>query len=188
MNLYYEILETPVGLVSILTSEHEVLASSLPGKPDTLSVDSICLSDIYRIQKTASPLRAQVEEFISELFSGTRPNPLPYRLESTPFRQKVWAALLDIQPGQVESYGQVARRIGYPKASRAVGMACRSNPIPLFIPCHRVIGSNGKLTGYGGPNHIDIKQQLLQLESDLFQRNSWKSVNSSCNNKRCQFR
>jgi methylated-DNA-[protein]-cysteine S-methyltransferase len=80
----------------------------------------------------------------------------------TPFQQRVWRALLDVPYGATISYGQLAARIGQPTASRAVGLANGSNPLPIVIPCHRVIGSNGKLTGYGGG--LPIKERLIALE------------------------
>lgn len=82
--------------------------------------------------------------------------------QGTPFQQRVWKELLKIPYGETISYGELARRIGNPNASRAVGLANGSNPIPIIIPCHRVIGSNGKLTGYGGG--LPIKERLLALE------------------------
>ncbi|HXF12060.1 MAG TPA: methylated-DNA--[protein]-cysteine S-methyltransferase [Terriglobales bacterium] len=82
--------------------------------------------------------------------------------QGTPFQQKVWSELQKIPYGETISYGELARRIGNPKASRAVGLANGSNPISIVIPCHRVIGSNGKLTGYGGG--LPIKEKLLALE------------------------
>ena len=82
--------------------------------------------------------------------------------QGTPFQQKVWDELLRIPYGETISYGELAKRIGNPNASRAVGLANGSNPIPIIIPCHRVIGSNGKLTGYGGG--LPIKEKLLALE------------------------
>ena len=82
--------------------------------------------------------------------------------EGTPFQLDVWRRLCDIPYGQTISYGELAGRIGNPKARRAVGLANGSNPIPIVIPCHRVIGSNGKLTGYGGG--LPIKEKLLALE------------------------
>lgn len=80
----------------------------------------------------------------------------------TPFQLKVWKRLTEIPYGETISYGELARRIGNPAASRAVGLANGSNPIPIVIPCHRVIGSNGKLTGYGGG--LPTKEKLLALE------------------------
>jgi len=82
--------------------------------------------------------------------------------EGTPFQRQVWDALLEIPYGQTRSYGEMARRIGAPKAARAVGLANGSNPISIVIPCHRVIGASGKLTGYGGG--LDTKRRLLALE------------------------
>jgi methylated-DNA-[protein]-cysteine S-methyltransferase len=87
---------------------------------------------------------------------------LPLAPKGTPFQLGVWNRLCDIPYGKTISYGELARRIGNPKASRAVGLANGSNPIPIVIPCHRVIGSNGKLTGYGGG--LPIKEKLLALE------------------------
>jgi methylated-DNA-[protein]-cysteine S-methyltransferase len=91
---------------------------------------------------------------------------LPLAPDGTPFQQKVWNELCKIPYGQTISYGDLARRIGNPNASRAVGLANGSNPIPIVIPCHRVIGSNGKLTGYGGG--LPIKEKLLALERRQF--------------------
>jgi methylated-DNA-[protein]-cysteine S-methyltransferase len=82
--------------------------------------------------------------------------------KGTPFQRGVWQRLCEIPYGVTISYGELAGRIGNPKASRAVGLANGSNPIPIVIPCHRVIGSNGKLTGYGGG--LPIKEKLLALE------------------------
>ncbi|HBW19762.1 MAG: methylated-DNA--[protein]-cysteine S-methyltransferase [Streptosporangiaceae bacterium] len=87
---------------------------------------------------------------------------LPLEPAGTPFQQRVWAALRDIPYGQTASYGQLAGRIGQPAASRAVGLANGRNPIAIIIPCHRVIGSDGSLTGYGGG--LERKRYLLDLE------------------------
>lgn len=87
---------------------------------------------------------------------------LPLAPEGTPFQQRVWRELLNIPYGETISYGELARRVGNPAASRAVGLANGANPISIVIPCHRVIGSNGKLTGYGGG--LKNKEWLLALE------------------------
>jgi methylated-DNA-[protein]-cysteine S-methyltransferase len=87
---------------------------------------------------------------------------LSYQMAGTDFQRRVWTALLTIPYGQTRSYGQLASQIGAPKASRAVGLANGRNPISIIVPCHRVIGSNGSLTGYGGG--IDRKRALLDLE------------------------
>ena len=87
---------------------------------------------------------------------------VPLAPRGSPFQQRVWAALQDIPYGQTESYGGLAERIGSPGAARAVGLANGRNPIGIVIPCHRVVGSDGNLTGYGGG--LDRKKQLLDLE------------------------
>ena len=87
---------------------------------------------------------------------------LPLAPEGTPFQMRVWQELLNIPYGVTISYGELARRLGDPKASRAVGLANGANPISIVVPCHRVIGSNGKLTGYGGG--LKNKEWLLGLE------------------------
>ena len=100
---------------------------------------------------------------LTEYFAGRRKEfELSLAPEGTPFQQRVWRALLDVPYGATISYGQLAARIGQPAASRAVGLANGSNPLPIVIPCHRVIGANGKLTGYGGG--LPIKERLLALE------------------------
>jgi methylated-DNA-[protein]-cysteine S-methyltransferase len=87
---------------------------------------------------------------------------LPLHPKGTPFQLKVWNALLEIPYGETRTYGQIAKAIGMPKASRAVGGACNRNPIGIIIPCHRVIGSDGKLTGYYGG--LEYKELLLKHE------------------------
>jgi len=88
---------------------------------------------------------------------------VPIRPKGTEFQQRVWQELLGIPYGTTRSYGEVAQAIGSPRAVRAVGAANGSNPIPIIVPCHRVIGSNGKLTGFGGG--LPLKRRLLDLES-----------------------
>lgn len=100
---------------------------------------------------------------LKEYFAGRRRRfDLPLAPAGTPFQQRVWRALLDVPYGETISYGELASRIGQRTASRAVGLANGSNPLPIVIPCHRVIGASGKLTGYGGG--LPIKRQLLALE------------------------
>lgn len=87
---------------------------------------------------------------------------IPLDLVGTPFQLKVWKELRKIPYGKTRSYGQIAKRIGKPQAARAVGRACGTNPISLFVPCHRVVGAGGSLVGFGGG--VDLKEQLLTLE------------------------
>lgn len=105
---------------------------------------------------------------LSEYFAGTRQVfTVPIRLSGTPFRKKVWKRLEAIPYGVIKSYGQIATEINNPKSSRAVGGACGSNPVAIIVPCHRVKGSNGKLTGFGGG--LTRKAYLLELESSQIQ-------------------
>jgi methylated-DNA-[protein]-cysteine S-methyltransferase len=108
-------------------------------------------------------------EQLDEYFAGDRLDfDLPLAMAGTAFQQRVWAALREIPFGETESYGELAHRIGSPGASRAVGLANGRNPIGIIVPCHRVIGASGSLTGYGGG--IERKAQLLDLERDVLWR------------------
>jgi methylated-DNA-[protein]-cysteine S-methyltransferase len=100
---------------------------------------------------------------LDEYFAGHRTEfDLPMTLAGTPFQRTVWAALRKIPYGETTSYGQLAERIGRPSAARAVGLANGRNPISIIVPCHRVVGTTGDLTGYGGG--LDRKRQLLHFE------------------------
>jgi methylated-DNA-[protein]-cysteine S-methyltransferase len=106
--------------------------------------------------------RAQLGEY----FAGERTTfDLPLRMDGTPFQREVWEALLDIGYGHTESYGELAQRLGRPDASRAVGLANGRNPLSIVVPCHRVIGASGSLTGYGGG--LERKRFLLELEAGV---------------------
>ncbi|HRJ77031.1 MAG: Methylated-DNA--protein-cysteine methyltransferase [Planctomycetes bacterium] len=112
------------------------------------------------------PLLDQARRQLEEYFAGRRKEfELPLAAQGTEFQRRVWARLCDIPFGETASYGQVAARVGKPKASRAVGLANGANPIGIIVPCHRVIGADGKLTGYGGGTHR--KQWLLDHESKV---------------------
>ncbi|MCD8260257.1 MAG: methylated-DNA--[protein]-cysteine S-methyltransferase, partial [Bacteroides sp.] len=108
-------------------------------------------------------LLEEASKQLDQYFAGERQAfELPVKAEGTPFQERVWKILQTIPYGELWSYKQVALAIGQPRASRAVGMANNQNPIMIFIPCHRVIGSDGKLVGYAGG--LDVKQQLLIME------------------------
>jgi len=109
-----------------------------------------------------APLKQTIQQLHAYFAGELEQFTLPLAPEGTPFQLEVWRRLCEIPYGETISYGDLARRIGNPNASRAVGLANGSNPIPIVIPCHRVIGSNGKLTGYGGG--LPIKEKLLALE------------------------
>lgn len=118
-----------------------------------------------------TPLIAEAGKQLEEYFEGRRREfHLPLMPEGTAFQKKVWNALLTIPYGEVRTYGQIAEQVGNPKACRAVGMANHHNPIGIIIPCHRVIGRNGKLTGYAGG--LDKKEWLLRMEGGY----DWQTV------------
>ena len=119
------------------------------------------LKEEYVIKETE--LIKEAFKQLKEYFQGNRKFfELPLEPSGTEFQRKCWKALLEIPYGHTRSYGEIAKRIGNPKASRAVGLSNNRNPISIFIPCHRVIGANGKLVGYAGG--LNVKEYLLNLE------------------------
>ena len=118
------------------------------------------------IAETPSAMTSQACAQLQEYFAGKRTTfDLPLAASGTTFQQQVWQALLTIPYGKTCSYGDIARAIGNPKGVRAVGLANGKNPLAIVVPCHRVIGADGKLTGYAGG--LNRKQQLLALEGAL---------------------
>lgn len=114
-------------------------------------------------QRSDAPFRDAIAQ-LADYFAGRRRRfDLELAPEGTPFQREVWSALTRIPYGETVSYSELARRIGRPSATRAVGAANGANPLPIVVPCHRVIGSNGSLTGFGGG--IEIKRRLLDLEA-----------------------
>jgi methylated-DNA-[protein]-cysteine S-methyltransferase len=117
------------------------------------------------VKERNTPLLRRAARQIKEYLNGQRAEfELPLQPEGTEFQLAVWKALQTIPYGETRSYRDIAEQIGYSKACRAVGMANHRNPITIIIPCHRVIGADGSLTGYGGG--LQLKQQLLNLEKD----------------------
>ena len=111
-------------------------------------------------------LLEQTKQQLQEYFAGNRCEfVLPICGKGTDFQKKVWKALCEIPYGETRTYGEIAAMIGNPKASRAVGVACNKNPIIIVVPCHRVIGGNGRLVGFGGG--LAMKEQLLKMEDIL---------------------
>lgn len=153
---------------------HQWSVLSTPIGPLYLAVDADALCEIHFETTMPRDWRAAARpprdamakmaaEQLIEYFRGTRRQfDLPLAPHGTTFQQRVWDALKEIPYGETASYGEIARAIGMPGAARAVGAANGRNPIPIVIPCHRVIGSQGRLTGYGGG--LKIKRQLLDLE------------------------
>ena len=148
--IYRYSYETVLGSVTLVEEDGALLAIS------THHVyDGIC-------QETT--LIKEAHQQLSEYLKGERKSfDLPLRMKGTDFQQRVWNALLKIPYGETRSYKQIAEAIGNPKAVRAVGMANNRNPLLIVVPCHRVIGADGKLVGYGAG--IEKKEFLLRLES-----------------------
>jgi methylated-DNA-[protein]-cysteine S-methyltransferase len=148
-------IESPVGSLLLAADSAGLRHILFKNGTRTVVPDAAWREDRRALGETIRQLRAYFSGEL-ERFS------LPLAPEGTPFQLEVWSHLCDIPYGETISYGELARRIGHPRASRAVGLANGTNPIPIVIPCHRVIGSNGKLTGYGGG--LPIKEKLLALE------------------------
>src|SRR5665811_694335 len=120
------------------------------------------LGEPDRRGRQAAPFKTAADQLDAYFAGALTRFTLPMAPRGSEFQQRVWTALQDIPYGQTESYGELAERIGSPRAARAVGLANGKNPISIVIPCHRVVGSDGNLTGYGGG--LDRKKQLLDLE------------------------
>jgi methylated-DNA-[protein]-cysteine S-methyltransferase len=152
----YSTVPSPIGELMLCGDDASLTALHLPGhwaKPGAgWRRDDARFADVAR----------QLEEY----FAGERTTfDIPMRMQGGPFEREVWAELLQIPYGETASYGEIARRVGKPHASRAVGAANGRNPIAIIVPCHRVIGSDGTLTGYGGG--LERKRALLDLEAGV---------------------
>ena len=148
-------LETPIGPLTITATKKAVTAIRFGTQVPEGSTP--CTG------AEATPLLRKAAEEIGDYFAGSRRKfTLPLAPEGMPFQQKVWEALRTIPYGETRTYKQIAIQIGHNQSFRAVGMASNRNPIAIVVPCHRVIGYDGKLTGYAGG--LDIKEQLLELE------------------------
>jgi methylated-DNA-[protein]-cysteine S-methyltransferase len=153
--LVFTRVESPLGILTLASDGASLREINFPRNGRAATVDPNWREEASSFVEIVRQLRAY---FAGELEDFD----LPLSPQGTAFQQKVWSELCKIPYGETISYGELARRVGNPNASRAVGLANGSNPIPIIIPCHRVIGSNGKLTGYGGG--LPIKEKLLALE------------------------
>ena len=153
--------KSPFGMLEIEASDEGISAIRWPYIPDDKQPDPrITASSSGRPE---SPLLQTAKTQLDEYFQGARKDfELPLSLTGTPFQRLVWDALKAIPYGATRSYGAIANAIDRPRAVRAVGRAIGGNPIPLIIPCHRVIGAGGKLTGFSGG--LDRKRWLLNRE------------------------
>jgi methylated-DNA-[protein]-cysteine S-methyltransferase len=159
-NCVHKIMESPVGKLTLVASDRGVAAILWENHN----------SRRVRLGKTTEnnthPLLLETERQLKEYFQGKRRSfSLELDLVGTTFQKNVWEALRGIPFGETRSYGQLAKQLGNPLATRAVGAANGRNPISIIVPCHRVIGSNGKLTGFAGG--LVAKEHLLGLETSF---------------------
>ncbi|MGQ0632641.1 MAG: methylated-DNA--[protein]-cysteine S-methyltransferase [Sporichthyaceae bacterium] len=154
----HQVVDSPVGPLTLVAEDEALVALWMHDQrhlPDPERFGSPDAGD--------SVLLKEAERQLAEYFAGERTTfDLPLAADGTAFQRQVWAALCEIPYGETISYGELARWIGKPAASRAVGLANGRNPIGIVVPCHRVIGASGKLVGYGGG--LERKQTLLALE------------------------
>ena len=151
MTLSMITMSSPLGDLRLYADGHELTAVSLPS------------DEPVEAEQRSSPVLDRTRQQLTDYFAGTRRVfDLPLSPRGTAFQQIVWRALTTIGYGETWSYGQLARAIGRPAASRAVGAANGKNPLAIVVPCHRVIGANGTLTGYAGG--LDAKRWLLRHE------------------------
>lgn len=152
----FRTISTPLGDITAVASDAGLTHVILPGD------DGAPLAGATEGGATVDAAVAQLTQW----FSGERMSfDVPLAPEGTEFQQTVWRALCDVPFGTTASYGEVAKAIGQPSATRAVGAANGRNPIPIIIPCHRVIGASGELTGYSGGSGVETKRRLLDHES-----------------------
>jgi methylated-DNA-[protein]-cysteine S-methyltransferase len=153
----YKLIESPIGRLKLVATDDGLAAVLWENE----RAHRVRLNIEARDER--HPVLVETERQLSEYFTGRRKTfTLTLDMAGTPFQRKVWDALRTIPFGETRSYGQIARQIGSPNAVRAVGAANGRNPVSIVTPCHRVIGSTGKLTGFAGG--LDVKARLLALE------------------------
>ena len=155
---YYQDITVAAGwILRVMEADGSIVTVTILRQPEAGISDAICRD---------TPLLLEARRQLEEYFAGLRAAfSLPLAPEGTDFQKAVWRELENIPYGETRTYGQIARALGNPKASRAVGMANHKNPVEIMIPCHRVIGADGSLTGYAGG--LDIKETLLRLEGAI---------------------
>jgi methylated-DNA-[protein]-cysteine S-methyltransferase len=155
--IYFTTYESPIQLLRLVSDGRSLMGLYMLSEKHLLAShrDEVEDESVEPFPETKRQLTAYFAGSLTEL-------DLPLQMQGTVFQQRVWEALRTIPYGTTLSYGALAQQIGQPKASRAVGLANGRNPVSIIVPCHRVIGANGKLTGYGGG--IERKQWLLNHE------------------------
>ncbi len=163
--IFYAYLDSPIGRILVASQDDCLIRIHLNSRRVSGLLSQIKKEYPKEIFIESKNKNQQILNQLAEYFTGTRFYfSIPYRLRGTDFQKRTWEAVAKIPYGQTSSYGEIAHRIGNPKASRAVGGANKANRIPIVIPCHRIIGANGSMTGYGGKEGIPLKVKLLDLE------------------------
>lgn len=158
MPYFCKLIASPVGMLTLVASDQGLTAILWENdNPQRVRLPPLT-------ENNQHPLLLEAERQLNDYFAGRRQRfDLPLDFVGTEFQKKVWAALVAIPFGETRSYGEIARQIGHPQAVRAVGAANGRNPLSIVAPCHRVIGANGKLTGFAGG--LAIKAFLLNIEA-----------------------
>ena len=152
---YYLNIDSPVGRILLVAQRDTLIRLEFTDRPHAQGIPASATA--------GSPFLEEVHRQISAYFAGTLHRfDIPLRLQGTPFQQRVWQALSEIPFGSVSTYSHLANQIGRPTAVRAVGAANGQNPISIVVPCHRLIGKDGHLTGYAGG--LEAKRWLLRHE------------------------
>jgi methylated-DNA-[protein]-cysteine S-methyltransferase len=160
VDVRYDVIDTPVGELLIAATERGLARIHFDPNGDEDE-----LARVFGVRVLRSPLD-EVRRELDEYFAGNRRDfDLPLDLRVAAFNAEVLAELARVPYGITTTYGALAAKVGHPRAARAVGTVMNRNPIPIVLPCHRVVGANGSLTGYGGG--LDRKLQLLQLEGAI---------------------
>jgi methylated-DNA-[protein]-cysteine S-methyltransferase len=157
MNLSFKFIESPIGRLKLVASDEGLVAILWENdRPRRVRLSE-------PVEQLEHPILVRTEKELGEYFAGKRNAfTVPLDMRGTSFQKQVWDALLGIPFGETRTYGQLANQLGNPKATRAVGAANGRNPLAILVPCHRVIGSSGKLTGFAGG--LEAKAHLLKLE------------------------
>jgi O-6-methylguanine DNA methyltransferase len=161
--VYHASLQTPIGRLHLFSTSHGLVKLALPNEPQSEAEAYVRRRlGSTTIAEDASAHETALAELTAYFAGACRSFTVPLDPRGTPFQRLVWDAVAAVPYGETRTYGEIAHVIGRPAAVRAVGAANGANPLPLIIPCHRLIGANGDLTGYGGG--IEIKRRLLALE------------------------
>lgn len=152
---YVSFYKSTFGTLSLIEQDAHLKAILFPQVETNVNLSLYQVRDTELLRETAHQLDAYFQRKLTEF-------DIPLLLEGTEFQKKVWHVLMKIPYGMTQSYSEIAKEIDCPQGARAVGMAAHCNPLPIIIPCHRVIGSSGKLIGYA--SGLEIKRALLDLE------------------------